>query len=195
MNHSPQAESPSEVKNLLFTWSNLISVSRIFVALPVIYLHHSTEGHTGPLVIGLVAYGILSDFLDGWMARKTDRVSELGKILDPVADKICAFLLFGYSVWAGLVPLWFFWVIVARDLMILGGSFWLRLTRGKVAMAVLSGKVSVNALALYWLCAFFFPEATGAQHLLMGNAIALMIVSFIDYFHRFIRIWRGAEYS
>lgn len=195
MNHSPQADSPIEVKHLLFTWSNLISLSRIFVALPVIYLHRAGEGQTGPLLIGLVVYGILSDFLDGWVARQTGRVSELGKILDPLADKICAFLLFGYSVWAGLIPFWFFVVVVARDLMILAGSFWIRQTRGKVAMAVLTGKVSVNALALYWLCAFFFPEAAGAQHILMGNAMALMIVSFIDYFHRFIRISRGAEYS
>lgn len=194
MNHSPQADSPTEVKQLLFTWSNLISLSRIFVAFPVIHLHRAGGGQAGPLLIGLVVYGILSDFLDGWVARKTGRVSELGKILDPVADKTCAFLLFGYTAWAGLVPLWFFGVVVARDLMILAGSFWLHQTRGKVAMAVISGKVSVNALALYWLCVFFFPEAAGAQHLLMGNAMALMIVSFIDYFHRFIRIGRGAEF-
>lgn len=195
MNNARQTDSPSPaVKNLLFTWSNLISLSRIIVALPVIYLHRTSGGEVGPLIIALAVYGILSDFLDGWVARKTGSVSELGKILDPLADKICAFLLFGYTVWIGLVPLWFFILVVLRDLLIMWGSLWIRWTRGKVAMAVLSGKVSVNALALYWLSVFFFPAAHEVHTFFMGNAIALMILSFIDYFHRFNKIRHGSEF-
>lgn len=195
MNSPRQADSPSPaVKNLVFTWSNLISLSRILVALPVIYLHADSGGEAGPIIIALAVYGILSDFLDGWVARKTGSVSELGKILDPLADKLCAFLLFGYTVWIGLVPLWFFILVAMRDLLIMGGSLWIRWTRGKVAMAVYSGKVSVNALALYWLGVFFFPEARGIHAFFMGNAIALMILSFIDYFHRFNKIRHGSEF-
>src|SRR5699024_6428506 len=125
-----------------------------------------------------IIYGVLSDYLDGYVARKTNNVTEWGKALDPIADKITAFFLFAYAVFIGRIPVWFFIIGIVRDALILGGSSYIQRTRGKVAMAVTSGKVSVNALAAYWISAFFFPEATEFQHFFMGCSLALMIFSF-----------------
>lgn len=183
------------VRQTLFTWSNLISLSRVFIAVPVIYLHYN-NGQQVTWTIGLlIFYGFISDYLDGYVARKLDEVSEWGKVLDPIADKITAFLLFLYTVYIGLIPLWFFLLEVVRDLLILGGSAYLKFKHGKVAMSVMSGKWSVNALAGYWMAAFFFPDLMGVQYFFMGIALALMFLSFIDYFHRFKHIKVGLEFN
>lgn len=183
------------VKHIFFTWSNFISLSRIFVAVPIVYLHYiNGQRVTWPVTI-LVIYGILSDYLDGYVARKTNNVSEWGKVLDPIADKFAAFLLFVYVVYIGRIPVWFFAVEVLRDLIILSGSLYIRRLRGKVAMATVSGKVSVNALATYWLAAFFYPEGLYLQHFLMGVSLVLMIYSFFDYLHRFSEIRGGADFN
>lgn len=184
-----------DVKPLLFTWSNVISFSRILVAIPIIYLHSINGQQITWVITALVFYGIISDYLDGFVARWTNQVSEWGKILDPVADKFCAFLLFFYAVYIDLIPLWFFIIEIGRDVIIMGGSLYIRKLRGKVAMAGMSGKVSVNALGLYWLSVFFYPEADAVHMVLIGNSLALMFFSFFDYLHRFNEIRKGVEFN
>ncbi len=183
------------VKQKLFTWSNLISLSRVFVAAPIIYLHYTNGQTVNAAVVLLVLYGMVSDYLDGYLARKLNEVTEWGKVMDPVADKVSAFFLFLYTVYIGLIPLWFFALEVARDLLILSGSAFIQNRRGKVAMATMSGKWSVNALAGYWMSAFFFPQMAGLQSFFMGIALALMFLSLIDYFHRFTLIYKGLEFN
>ncbi|MDZ7692206.1 MAG: CDP-alcohol phosphatidyltransferase family protein [Balneolaceae bacterium] len=189
--------TPSKIKvrHLVCTWSNAISASRTLIALPIIYLHY-TSGYqiTWPIVV-LVVYGIFSDYLDGIIARKTNQVSELGKVLDPIADKLTALLLFIYTVYIEYIPLWFFILEIGRDVLILSGSIYIKLKRGKVPMAVTSGKFAVNGLAAYWMSVFFFPEATGFHLFFMGNAIALMVFSFFDYLQRLNEILHGAEFN
>lgn len=183
------------VSQKLFTWSNLVSFTRIFIAVPVCYLHYTNGQQITWVIVALIVYGILSDYLDGFLARTFQEVTEWGKVLDPVADKLTAFLLFLYAVYIGLIPLWFFILEIARDAVILAGSLYIQRIRGKVAMAVMSGKWSVNALAAYWMSAFFFPEMTGLQLFFMGISLYLMFFSFIDYFHRFNEIRKGSDFN
>ena len=184
-----------DVKQDLITWSNFISFTRILVAFPVVYLHYYNGQQITWLITVLVLYGIISDYLDGYVARLTNQVSEWGKILDPVADKICAFILFFYAVYIDIIPLWFFIIEIARDAFIMVGSLYIQRLRGKVAMAVMSGKISVNVLGLYWLSVFFYPDAYAAHNMLMGASLALMFFSFFDYLHRFDLIRKGVEFN
>ncbi|MFO7845093.1 MAG: CDP-alcohol phosphatidyltransferase family protein [Balneolaceae bacterium] len=183
------------VRNDIFTWSNLISFSRVLVTIPIIYIHYQNNKEVNQLVLMLIAYGALSDYLDGLVARLRNEISELGKMLDPVADKVMAFLLFFYTVWLGWIPLWFFLIGVVRDLMIMLGSWYIKKERGKVAMSTLSGKISVNVLALYWMSVFFVPEAEQVQTVLMYCSLAMMAFSFIAYVKRYKLILDGAEFN
>jgi len=184
-----------KVRQTPYTWSNFISLTRIFIAVPVIYLHYTNGQQITWGITLLIVYGFISDYLDGFVARWLDEISEWGKILDPFADKITAFLLFFYAVYIGLIPLWFFIIEIVRDLLIFSGSFYIKKIHGKVAMAVISGKWSVNALAAYWMSAFFFPELLRLQYFFMGISLALMFFSLIDYFHRFFEIQKGAYFN
>ena len=195
MANSVQSGKNKKIRSILFTWSNFISFSRIFVAFPIIYLHLQNNMQPTWGIGALVLYGIISDYLDGYIARKTNSISEWGKVLDPIADKVSALLLFVYTVWAGLIPLWFLVIEIVRDLLILSGSLYIQTTQGKVAMAVMSGKWSVNALAAYWMCAFFLPQIAWPQLFFMGVSLTLMFLSFVDYLYRFVQIQKGIEFS
>ncbi len=183
------------VKDDIFTWSNLISFSRVLVVWPIIYLHiQNYEQVNGPIFL-LMVYGVASDYLDGLVARWKNEISELGKILDPVADKLMAFFLFLYTVMLGWIPVWYFVIGVIRDLCIMAGSLIIKKRSGKVAMSIMAGKVSVNIMALYWISVFFFREATTLQNWLMYLSVAFMIYSLIKYIIRFKKILNGANFN
>lgn len=183
------------VKQDLFTWSNLISLTRIMLTGPILWIHASNGYEVNFWVILLILIAIFSDYADGWVARKRNEISEMGKILDPVSDKLMAFFLFGYTVWIGWIPVWYFCVGIVRDLMIMAGSAWIKRLRGKVAMAVMSGKISVNVMAVYWVSVFFRREAVQLHQWLMWLSVLVMTVSFINYGIRFYRICKGAEFN
>jgi CDP-diacylglycerol--glycerol-3-phosphate 3-phosphatidyltransferase len=183
------------VRNDIFTWSNLISLTRVLVTVPIIYVHYQNNKEVSQLVTILIFYGALSDYLDGLVARLRNEISELGKMLDPIADKVMAFLLFFYTVWLGWIPVWFFLIGVVRDLLIMLGSWYIKKKRGKVAMSTMSGKISVNILALYWMSVFFLPDAGNAHGVLMICSLVMMAISFVDYFYRYKKILDGAEFN
>lgn len=184
------------VKDHIFTWSNFISLTRVLVVAPIIYLHmQNGQGITWPILV-LIGYGVFSDYLDGLIARCRNEISELGKILDPVADKLAAFFLFLYTVSIGWIPLWYFILGVIRDLLIMTGSGFIKRRRGKVAMSIMSGKISVNIMTFYWISVFFFREAETAQTILMILSAAAMVYSLIDYIYRYKKIIvDGADFN
>ncbi|MTI89575.1 MAG: CDP-alcohol phosphatidyltransferase family protein [Balneolaceae bacterium] len=184
-----------EVSGRIFTWSNIISFSRVLIAFPIVFLHYKNDMQINALIIVLIIYGVISDYLDGLVARKTNTISEMGKMIDPIADKLCAVTLFGYTVWIGWIPLWFLTYAIIRDSLIMAGSFYIKKKYNKVAMSITSGKISVNVLALYWLSVFFFPEADKAHMFLLACTVTIMLISLFDYFNRYRKIMAGAKFN
>lgn len=184
-----------QVSGRVFTLSNLISFSRFLAAIPVIYLHIENDYHFNSAIVALIIYAGISDYLDGLVARKTNTVSEVGKMIDPISDKLCAAALFIYTVWLGWVPLWFLILNVFRDSFIMIGSSFIKLKYGKVAMSIMSGKIAVNILALYWITVFFFRDAVQVHNWLLYICTAVMVYSFFDYFNRYRKIMKGAKFN
>ncbi|MFV0299020.1 MAG: CDP-diacylglycerol--glycerol-3-phosphate 3-phosphatidyltransferase [Hyphomicrobiaceae bacterium] len=102
----------------LWNLPNFITALRVIAAGPVIYLlvHGGADAFWAALAIMLLAE--LTDALDGFVARRYGLVSQVGKILDPLADslyRISIFTAFAANHW---MPLWMFLVIVWRDLSV-----------------------------------------------------------------------------
>jgi cardiolipin synthase (CMP-forming) len=104
----------------LATIPNVICVLRMALAVPIVWL--LAEGQYGATLI-LFAIAAVSDALDGYLAKTFDWATELGKVLDPVADKLLLVSVFITLTWLGLVPLWLAAVAVARD-VIIGVGAW-----------------------------------------------------------------------
>ena len=94
---------------------NGLTISRILLGLPIII---SLRNGNYDVFIFLILIAALTDFLDGYFARKYHHKSVFGAKLDPLADKI---LLIGPMIWLvheNLVPLWSIWLIISRELLI-----------------------------------------------------------------------------
>ncbi len=102
----------------LITWPRIINgltILRILIGLPIVF---ALKNGNNDIFIILLLIGGLTDFLDGYFARKYNFQSVLGAKLDPLADKI---LLLGPMIWLvheNLVPLWAIWLIITRELLI-----------------------------------------------------------------------------
>lgn len=98
---------------------NLISLLRIFLMPLFLYLIFQPERSMKFAALIVFSIASLTDFFDGWSARKLKQESELGKFLDPLTDKVLvistlvAFLLIDY-----LIPLWMIIVIIGRDVLV-----------------------------------------------------------------------------
>jgi len=138
-----------------WTLPNILTLARIGLT-PVIALLPFISGYW-PKVIAFFTFIAVActDIIDGWLARKYNQVSELGQLLDPIADKLMLFamlvpifwitrhptILVDYRIpWWGSVPLWALLLLVGRELSITAFRFFAK-RRGIVIPAVGAGKL------------------------------------------------------
>jgi cardiolipin synthase len=107
----------TQVSRRILTWPNLISAIRI-AAIPVYTAMIVDRDTTFP---GLILFGLVcvTDWVDGYVARRTGQVTELGKILDPVADRLAVATGLIALVVRGAFPTWAAAFVVGRDLLLL----------------------------------------------------------------------------
>lgn len=119
-------EGPEVVRDQVFTVANVLSLLRL-LALPVVYLDLVSGRWLRAFV--LLAVFSATDWLDGYLARRLDQVTRLGKLLDPISDRLL-FVVVGVGfVVSGLLPLWAVLLLVIRDVLVLAGGA-LLLSRG-----------------------------------------------------------------
>lgn len=125
------------------TTANKITILRIllvpfFVVELIYYIETGNEIHRLVAILSFAIAAIL-DGVDGFIARHYNQISELGKILDPLADKLLLVsgivtLSLNHGNFLGQMPLWFIGTVIGRDVLILIGMVVIQLTVGKVAV-------------------------------------------------------------
>jgi len=119
--------------------SNKLTIFRLvlaFVFTGFLFLH----GVTFKIIAFVMfSFACFTDFLDGWLARKRNEITDLGKILDPIADKVLVLSAFLAFVEMNLIWSWMVIVIIIRELLITGIRFF-AMTKGKILEAGMSGK-------------------------------------------------------
>jgi cardiolipin synthase len=151
-------ETEPLVRRTVWTVPNLLSFLRL-LSVPV-FLYLFISGREAAAVI-LYAVGAWSDFFDGVIARRMNQVSELGKLLDPLADRIFISALLIALVARDALPLWLAIVVVGRDLILLS-LFPVVERRGMQRIEVnFVGKSGTAALlfGLTWLATTFVWES------------------------------------
>lgn len=106
---------------------NALCVARMLLALPVAVLLVRQQYMQTMLVFGIAA---ITDGLDGFLAKRFHWTTELGKALDPLADKILLVTAFIALTWLGIVPIWLAVPVVLRDIVITAGAIAYRLLYG-----------------------------------------------------------------
>lgn len=152
--------------------------------------------HAYASALGWLTFAVLTDAGDGFLARRFHWESRLGVTLDPIADKALLVLGFLGLGAAGLVPVWFVALVLARDVLILLFGAW-ALSRRLVRDLPPSiwGKISTifqSAFAVAVLCdAAGVIETTGFGPYLQGAAVAATVASGLDYARTGLRLLRG----
>jgi len=113
----------SRVSRSLRQIPNLISATRILLVAPIAV---ALARHQPVTVIALFGVAAFSDAADGYLAKRFDWRTELGAILDPVADKLLLATAFIMLAYLQLVPLWLMAAAVARDVVIVAGALLFR---------------------------------------------------------------------
>lgn len=175
--------APVSGKNYRWTFSNAISTFRIVLALPAAAAY---EAGLYMSVVAMAVLAIITDLLDGYVARKNNEISDLGKILDPLADKIFAATAVVVLTLDGRLPVWFVIVVVARDLLILGGGAWVERRTGRVLPSNYPGKAAALLLAVTLILIIAGLDAALTNPLLYGS-LALLALSLGLY------VWRGVQ--
>jgi cardiolipin synthase len=162
---------------------NLLCVLRMLLVYPT--AHGILQGHYSA-VLGLFLIAAFTDGLDGFLAKRFNWSSELGKHLDPLADKLMLVSMFVCMSVAGLVPWWLTALVLLRDLLIVSGAIAYRLLFGPLhGQPTVPSKLNtlcqiVFCLAVVSRAAYGWPT----QDLIIGSgALAMMTtaVSGIDY--------------
>ncbi len=180
-------------------WANRITLLRIGAILPILLFIHFPGRVTCWLAAILFILAAFSDFLDGYIARREGIVTNFGKFLDPLADKllICSVLI--EMVGLGWVPAWIAIVIVIRELAVTGLRA-VAADNGMIIAADRYGKLKtvIQIVALVPLLVHFPLYGLPMQQMgifILYIALLLTVVSGINYFYRFFRDWAAEQQS
>lgn len=94
---------------------NILSLSRVIIAPVFLYLFLSEDLALQQFSIVLYILGAITDYYDGYFARRFNQVSSFGKFVDPLADKFLTTAAFLAFVFLGIIPLWMAIIILIRD--------------------------------------------------------------------------------
>jgi cardiolipin synthase len=168
---------------------NILCLLRIALILPL--LQAMLDGQQVQILV-LFSMAALSDALDGYLAKRFQWTSELGRILDPLADKLLLVSVFITAAWLDIAPWWVAAVAVARDLVIAGGAVIYRLWFGRLrGRPTIISKINTGVQILY-LLALILASAFGLPPREMLGALAIVMVlttvaSGADYVSRCVR--------
>ncbi len=187
------------MKKDIFSIPNILSFIRILL-IPLFAWLYLTAGTSGEYYLAaavVVASGI-TDFLDGQIARRCNMITEFGKFLDPLADKLTQGTLFlciaiNYPLMWILLAIW----LLKDGFMAIMGLVLLKTKQTKLDGARWYGKVCTAIIYVAVLALLFFPgvfpEGSPASSILILICIGAMLLSGILYAVALIKMWLHNE--
>jgi len=162
--------------------ANYITLFRIILTIVVVW-----GLDTSHFIVALFAFilAAISDWLDGYLARKLNQESALGALLDPLADKVLVLAVFVFFSFLGLVPVWITIVIMTRELLVTGIRQ-LAMSQGIVIAADKSGKYK-TAMQMLTLILGLVQLAYHAENLTpyfnIGVWLSLILTAYSGVFY------------
>ena len=165
----------------------LIRVAFIPVYMVFMYLSGGDANLWMWIALGIFILASITDFVDGYIARKYNQISDFGKFLDPLADKLLTIAAMVIFCQWGMIPAWALMLILTREFAVTG----LRLVavgKGNVIAAGWSGKVK-TASTMVGLCVMMaFPHVSWIAITVTAIIVATTVYSGVEYF---IRNWKS----
>lgn len=173
--------------------ANKITMFRILL-LPIFVLSYYYD-QSGISSLAIFLLGSFSDFLDGYVARKYDMITDFGKFIDPIADKILVLSAFILFIERGFVEPWVVIVVLFRELLISG--FRMLAAKKNISIAAdIFGKLKTTTQ--FFSVIFFFLTIiliSGKMYIigkvLLYISVALTVLSMINYLYKNREVFNG----
>ncbi len=172
----------------IVTIPNLLSIFRIILLLPISYFVWYDKLK---IVAILILFSFCSDYLDGIIARRFNQMSDLGKILDPLGDKLSIGVVLIILNLKGSAPLWLVLIVVGRDLIILLVGTVLASKYRLLIHSNFIGKVTVNLLS-FMMIGYIFNIRLMRQ-IFTPLAVAFIFFSSYSYLKRILLLVATGE--
>jgi cardiolipin synthase len=202
--HSTGISRPFCENKRQMTTANKITILRIllvpfFVVEILYYVQTGNEVHR---LLGMLAFAVAAilDGVDGYVARHYNQRSELGTLLDPIADKLLlasaiVVLSFDHRPRLGQIPLWLTGIIISRDLLLGLGSITVRLVVGKVAVRPrITGKIATvfQMVTVCWLL-LRWDQPNSEHHLDVWIKVWIYGAGIFTAISGLLYIWDGTH--
>lgn len=179
------------IKREIFNLPNTITLMRISVV-PFLFILLSSPGEFWSLILAVIfLLASFTDFVDGYVARKYQMVTTLGKFLDPIADKLIVNTAMILMIPIGRIPVWIVAITIIRDLIV-DAMRSIASSEGYYIQASNLGKqktiaqiMAVTALMIHY--SIFGIDAHAVGMVILYLAFLLTIYSGADYFIKFYR--------
>ncbi|MFZ0456125.1 MAG: CDP-alcohol phosphatidyltransferase family protein [Ignavibacteriaceae bacterium] len=170
----------------IYTKSNIISLFRLFLAIPLWFLlDEFNSPHIRYVTFAVCLIASFSDILDGYLARKYNEVTETGKIIDPLADKIAVGAIIIKLYLLGQIPAYYFLIIILRDIVIFLGGIFVAKKIGRILPSNVLGKITVINIGIVILLIILQINGNNLVYkLLYASSIALIFASLVGYIIR-----------
>jgi phosphatidylglycerophosphate synthase len=130
--------------------------------------------------------------MDGYLARKMDQITEFGKIIDPLADKICIGVIITKLFLINQLPAYYFFMIIGRDILIFLGGILLTKRLGKVLPSNMLGKITVLVIGIVIILIFLQVDRQSKYYIsILGISLFLITVSFAGYVIRAVEFLKA----
>lgn len=164
----------------------LVRVAFIPIFMLFMYLSVGEPGLWMLLALAVFIIASLTDFVDGQIARKYNQVSDFGKFLDPLADKLLTISAMVMFCQWGMMPAWALMLVLAREFAVTGLRL-IAVGKGKVIAAGWSGKVKTTCTML-GLCVWMaFPTVASLNWVITAVIVVTTVYSGVEYF---IQNWK-----
>ena len=191
------------LRDELLNAPNLLTVGRIALIPLFLYLLYHENRRNSFIAAAVYAFCALTDWIDGWLARISDKVTTLGKFLDPLADKVIVLSALVMLVRLGRVPVWVVVIILAREFLI-SGLRTIAVSEGLVISASQGGKWKTSLqltgiiclmlhyhFAIDYLFGTVMTDFQAVGSMLLYLSLVPGVMSAIDYVRAFYTLDTG----
>lgn len=159
----------------------LIRVAFIPVFMVLMYLSGGQPGFFMWLSLAVFVIASLTDYVDGHIARKYKQVSDFGKFLDPLADKLLVIAAMVMFCQWGVFPAWALMIVLTREFAVTGLRL-IAVGKGKVIAAGWSGKVKTSSTMIGLCVMMGFPTIAVLNWVVIGVIVVTTVYSGVEYF-------------
>ncbi len=179
------------------TTANKLTLLRVAMIPVLLIVLYSGINFSGYVALAVFALACITDFVDGYIARHYNQITNFGKFMDPLADKVLVVAAMCYFVESGQMPGWALAVVLLREFAVSGMRL-VAVEQGRVIAAAWSGKVK-TASTMVCLCIMMLLVELEFVYARLVNTVCIAIIvittvySGIEYFAKNLDVFKDVD--